>query len=90
MISFVFSDYDYYYLDYLQKLHYVYLVVNPNTLGEKPRAYCETRAGYGGEREKKKLNKKQDGLIFYCVKFIQKMNSSSLGQENTKSTFGTL
>jgi len=45
MISFVFSDYDYYYLDYLQKLHCFCLVVNPNTLGGKPKVYCGTNLG---------------------------------------------
>ena len=45
MISFVFTDYDYYYSDYLQRLHFVCLVVNPNTLGGKPRVYGETNLG---------------------------------------------
>ena len=40
MISFVFSDYDYYYSDYLRNLLCVCLVVNPNTLGRKPRLSC--------------------------------------------------
>ena len=42
MISFVFSDYDYYYSDYLQS---VCLVVNPNTLGGKPKVYGGTNLG---------------------------------------------
>ena len=45
MISFVFTDYDYYYSNYLQKLHCVCLVVNPNTLGGKPKVYGGTNLG---------------------------------------------
>ena len=45
MISFVFIDYDYYYSDYLQKLHCVCLVVNPNTLGGNPKVYGGTNLG---------------------------------------------
>ena len=45
MISFVFTDYDYYWWDYLQRLYCVCLVVNPNTLGEKPKVYSGTNLG---------------------------------------------
>ena len=45
MISFVFSEYVYYYSDYLQKLHCFCLVVNPNTLGGKPKVYYGTNLG---------------------------------------------
>ena len=45
MISFVWTDYDYYYWDYLHRLHCVCLVVNPNTLGGKPKVYGGTNLG---------------------------------------------
>ena len=45
MISFIFSEYDYYYSDYLQKLHCFCLVLNPNTLGGKLKVYCGTNLG---------------------------------------------
>ena len=48
MISFVGTNYDYYYYyysDYLQRLHCVCLVVNPNTLGGKPKVYGGTNLG---------------------------------------------
>ena len=47
MISFIFTDYYYYYWNYLQRLHCDCLVVrlNPNTLGEKPKVYGRTNLG---------------------------------------------
>ena len=45
MISFVWTNYYYYYWDYLQRLHCVCLVVNPNTLSGKPKVYGRTNLG---------------------------------------------